>query len=152
MNNPTSMIRNACSVGLRTPSAHTTRALDGYLFEHRDIPTEIASYVKAKLGFIVKNVHPPRRNASYKGPVLLNTPDWLIQVIGGNCRTAIIHRKADVTLVGSLQTHDRAKRLIGAFAQVHYNGGQAKAYPLSVEKLPAAIRQEANRRTPGIER
>lgn len=151
MDNPTSTIRNACSVGLRTSSAHTTRALDSYLFEHRDIPTEIASYAKAKLGPDV-NVHPPRRNASYKGPVLLNTPDWLIQAVGGNGSTAIIHRKVDVTLVGSLQTRDQAKRLIGAFAQVHYNGGQAKAYPLSLEKLPAAVSQEANRHTPGIER
>jgi hypothetical protein len=151
MNNPTSMIRNACSVGLRTPSAHTTRALDGYLFEHRDIPTEIASYAKAKLGPSV-SVHPPRRNASYKGPVLLNTPDWLIQAIGSNGSTAIVHRKVDVTLIGSLQTRDKAKRLIGASAQVHYNGGQAKVYPLSMEKLHAATRQEASRRTPGIER
>lgn len=151
MNNTTSRMRGACSAEISTPPTHAVRVLDSHLFEYREIPIEIASYAKAKLGSDV-NVHPPRRNASYKGPVLLNTPDWLIQAIGGNCSTVIIHRKADVTLVGSLQTRDRAKRLIGAPAQVHYNGGQAKAYPLSVEKLPAAIRQEANRRTPGIER
>ncbi|MBZ0134317.1 MAG: hypothetical protein K8D98_00100, partial [Rhodanobacter sp.] len=94
----------------------------------------------------------PRRNASYKGVVLLNTPDWLIQAIGRNGSTAIIHRKADVTLIGSLQARDRAKRLIGVSAQVHYNGDRAKAYPLNAERLPAADRHEVSRCAPGPER
>ncbi len=151
MDNTTSRMRGACPEELCTLPTRAARVLEGHLFEHREIPAEIAIYAKAKLGPSV-NVHPPRRNASYKGPVLLNTPDWLIQAIGGNGSTAIIHRKADVTLVGSLQIRDRAKRLIGVSAQVHYNGGHAKAYPLNVEKLPAAVRLDANRCTHGIQR
>lgn len=151
MNNSIGKMQGASLAGYGVPPSQASRALDGYLFEHRSIPTEIASYAKAKLGPSA-SIHPPRRNASYKGAVLLNTTDWLIQVIGRNAGTAIIHRKADVTLIGSLQTRDRARRLIGAYAQIHYNGDRAKAYPLCVERAPVAAKQEASRRTQGIER
>lgn len=133
------------------PPSQACRALDDYLFEHRSIPTEIAGYAKAKLGPNA-NIHPPRRNASYKGVILLNTPDWLIQAIGRNGGTAIIHRKADVALIGSLQARDRAERLIGVSAQVHYNGDRAKAYPLNAERLPATARHEVSRCALGPER
>jgi hypothetical protein len=129
MSNPRNEVRNVFSAGTLAPAVRQARTPAEHLFRHSDIPSEITSYIGAKLG-VKADIYPARSNASYKGSVLLNATDWLVQTVGKNMSTAVVHRKADVTLIGAIALRDRAKRLVGASIQVHYNTGKAKAYPL----------------------
>lgn len=124
-----------------------------YIFRRNDIPLEVKAFALSRLGNDAQ-VHPARRNGSYKGAVLLNSDDWLVQAIGHNLKTAVVHRKADVTLMGSVKWRDANKRLGGAAVQVHYNDGNGKAYPLRDEQSrPRPARPAAQtRRSTDIER
>jgi hypothetical protein len=137
MNNPINDVRNSRSAGTTAPVVRQARAPAEHLFHHSGVPAEIKSYIVARLGANA-DIHVARGNASYKGPVLLNAADWLIQTVGKNMSAAVVHRKADVTLVGAVALRDRAKRLVGASIQVHYNAGKAKAYPLGVQKMASS--------------
>ncbi|MEO5831011.1 MAG: hypothetical protein ABIQ36_10645 [Rhodanobacter sp.] len=133
MNNPENAMRNACSAGTFAPVVRQARTPAEHLFHRRDIPAEITSYIRSRLG-VKADIHPARNNASYKGSVLLNATDWLVQTVGRNMSAAVVHRKADVTLIGAIALRDRSKRLVGASIQVHYNTGKAKAYPLDTHR------------------
>ncbi len=114
-------------------AARPEREPADYLFPRNNIPLEVKGFALARLGNDAQ-IHPARRNGSYKGTVLLNSSGWIVQAIGRDTKTAIVHRKADVTLVGSVRWRDANKRLGGAAVQVHYNDGTGKAYPLRDEQ------------------
>ena len=147
MNNAKDAMRNSCSAGNLAPVVRQTRTPAEHLFRRSDIPAEVKSYIGARLG-VKADIYPARSNASYKGSVLLNATDWLVQTVGKNMSDAVVHRKADVTLIGAIALRDRAKRLVGASIQVHYNTGKAKAYPLDARSEQSNSRSSVPRNAP----
>lgn len=149
-NHQPSMRHRPAGVGA---AARPERDPADYLFHRNDIPLEVKAFALARLGNDAQ-VHPARRNGSYKGTILLNSRDWLVQALGRHMKTAVAHRKTDVMLVGSVKWRDENRRLGGAAVQVHYNGSSGKAYPLQSEQSrPRPARSsEPTRGSTGIER
>jgi len=73
----------------RTGRRNHQREPANYLFPRNDLPLEVKAFALARLGNDAQ-IHPARRNGSYKGTVLLNSDGWLVQVIGRNTKTAIL--------------------------------------------------------------
>lgn len=132
---------------------HQTDALPStYLFQHRDIPSEIVSAIFSRMGNCA--LHPAKRNGSYTGPVLQDGPKWVVQSIGLERKTAIVHRKADLHLVGNLQWRSTNKRLHGVTVQIHYRDGAAKTFPCRSKRQTERAHDPARRipSSKGIER
>jgi hypothetical protein len=142
MNNQIDKVRNACSAGVPVPAIRQDRTPGRHLFHNNDIPAEIRNYVGAKIGAKAA-IYTARINASYKGPVLLNGADWLVQAVGKNKTAVVVHRKVDVTLIGTIALRDNSKRLVGTYIQVHYDAGRAKAYSLGVQKVASNHRSQS---------
>jgi len=127
------------------------------------IPAELSAYVKQRLGVdqngdprrdesgqvIKPGVVPAKEHGSYKGTIILNNADYLVQAVGKDQRTAVVHRKADVELVGSkLAWRDQNQRMHGADVQIHYSGSTAKAYPWDRDRALAASTQSKDAPSP----
>lgn len=105
-----------------------------YVMDHKEIPKEVLAFVGQKLGKDAP-VNPAREGGGYKGKVLLNSGDYLVQAVGRDSSSAVVHRKADVAMVGSnLEWRNKNDRLQSVDVQIHYEGGQAKVYPWNREK------------------
>lgn len=110
------------------PANAQRKPLGSYLYAHTDIPKEITSFVTEKLGKGAE-AHPPRADGGYKGRVLLNSDSYLVQAVGRNSQTAVVHRKGDTELMGSnLKWRDENKRLGSVDVQIHYDGDKGKVY------------------------
>lgn len=115
----------------RTPSVR------GYRMDSGDIPQNIRSNVAERLGS-ESDVFPAKENGSYKGPVIHADSAYLVQAVGKDQKTAVVHQRADVQIMGAaLQSRDARNDLVSRNLQVHYRGDQAKAYPWDVEKEAA---------------
>lgn len=110
------------------------------------IPQEIKAFVEKRLGqdskgdprqddkgnAIKPTVFPAKENGSYKGKVILNNETHLVQSIGKDEKTAVVHDKANLELMGErLKWRDANQKLHNADIQVHYQDGKGKAYPLA---------------------
>ncbi|QGG78951.1 KfrB domain-containing protein [Pseudomonas syringae] len=99
-----------------------------------DIPQDIRSSVAERLG-PESDVFPAKENGSYKGPVIHADSAYLVQAVGKDHKTAVIHQRADVQLMGAaLQSRDARNDLVNRNVQLHYRGDQAKGYPWDAEK------------------
>lgn len=108
------------------------------------IPVEYTAYAQTKLGVGADGqpklgddgqplkiaVVPARENGSYWGKVFLNREGHLVQSVGKDQNTAVVHNKDRLELVGQrLQWLDENKRMGGTAVQIHYHGDKAKVYP-----------------------
>lgn len=118
-----------------SPSAQSrTPSVRGYRMDSGNIPQEIRSNVAAQLG-PEADVFPAKENGSYKGPVIHADTGYVVQAVGKDHQTAVVHQRADVQMMGAaLQSRDARNDLINRNLQVHYRGDQAKAYPWDAEK------------------
>jgi putative DNA primase/helicase len=105
-----------------------------YVIDHKEIPKEILAFVGQKLGKDA-SVNPAREGGGYKGKVLLNSGDYLVQAVGRDGGSAVVHRKADLTMVGSnLEWRNTNERLQAVDVQIHYTGDKAKVFPWNRER------------------
>ena len=116
-----------------------------YLRKIEDVPKEIREYAINKLnpvdeiGNRIKDDHgnpitarisTAKENGSYYGPVILNNEKFIVQAVGKERLSAVVHNKDDVALQGaSLALLDAKKTMNGTSIQIHYNGDKSKAYP-----------------------
>ncbi|WP_146098038.1 KfrB domain-containing protein [Xanthomonas arboricola] len=116
------------------PRIQTQRPLGEYVMDHKEIPKEISSFVTEKLGKDA-SVHPARDGGGYKGKVLLNNDQYLVQSVGREGKSAVLHRKEDLEIKGSnLVWRDENKRLGSVDVQIHYDAGKAKMYAWNRER------------------
>lgn len=141
-------------------SAKTPRPKDAgkYITAPDKIPPEIKAYVDKRLGqdengnprkdendkVISPAIFPAKENGSYKGKVILNNDTYLVQTIGKDERTAVVHEKANLELMGErLKFRDQKQTLHNADIQVHYTDGKAKAYPVKNEQQQGGVEKQA---------
>lgn len=137
----------------KNASAAKTRNDAGqYISPPEKIPQEIKAFVDKRLGHdangvqrtengapVKPSVFPAKENGSYKGKVILNTETHLVQSIGKDEKTAVVHEKANIELVGSkLKWRDENQKMHNADIQIHYKDGKGKAFPLAAEKAQEA--------------
>lgn len=116
------------------PRIPTQRPIGAYVMDHKEIPKEISSFVAEKLGKDA-SVHPAREGGGYKGKVLLNSDQYLVQSVGREGKSAVVHRKDDLEIKGSnLAWRDQNKRLGSVDVQIHYDAGKAKMYAWNRER------------------
>ncbi|WP_281661198.1 KfrB domain-containing protein [Microvirgula aerodenitrificans] len=132
----------------RLPSK--TKVIGDYLHRINEVPKEIRDYAINKLNPVDANgerindtqgnpimarVATAKENGSYYGPVILNNDRFIVQAVGKDRLSAVIHHKNDIALQGSsLQLLDARKTMNGTNVQIHYTGEKAKAYPWQAEK------------------
>jgi hypothetical protein len=105
-----------------------------YRMEFDQIPPEIKDLAKQKLGDKA-TIAPARENGNYKGSVMLNSEQYLVQAIGKDNKAAIVHRKEDIELVSqNLQWRDQEKRLGSVNVAVYYKGEKANVFPWNKER------------------
>lgn len=124
------------------------KAAGNYLFKQDEIPVEVKAFINNRLGNDANgnpitndknepakiNIFPAKEGGTYKGTVILNNADFVVQSVGTG-QTAVVHRKSDVELQGKpLQNRDQSNSLHGADIQVFYTKDKAKAYPWNKEK------------------
>jgi hypothetical protein len=138
--------------GQRTAS--NTKVLGGYLHKIEEVPKEVRDYAINKLNpvdatgerikdaqgnNITARISTAKENGSYYGPVILNNEKFVVQAVGKERLSAVVHHKDDVALQGaSLALLDAKKTMNGTNVQVHYTGDKAKAYHWSDKSKQAA--------------
>jgi hypothetical protein len=115
----------------------------------KDIPKEVKDFGVEKLSHDVNGnirqgadgkplkvaVIPARENGSYKGRVIANGEQYLVQAIGKDEKYAVVHEKANLEMVSNtLKWRDENKRLGQSNIQIHYNGEKAKVFPYSPDR------------------
>lgn len=88
--------------------------------------------------------HPAREGGSYKGPILYADNNFIVQGVGKDKDSAVVHRRSDLELVTSnLKWREENNRLGSTPIQVHYKGEKgapsqsAKAYNWNPEREQA---------------
>lgn len=115
-----------------------------YLHKIEEVPKEVRDYAINKLNPvdeigdrikdgqgnpITARVSTAKENGSYYGPVILNNEKYIVQAVGKERLSAVVHNKDDIALQGaSLALLDAKKTMNGTSIQVHYSGDKAKAY------------------------
>lgn len=132
-----------------SPKADKSKAptIGAYRMDAGEIPQEIRTSIAGKIGAEAE-VFPAKENGSYKGPVVHADKDFVVQAVGKNQQTAVVHRRADVEMMGaSLKGRDANNDLENRNIQVHYRGEQAKAYPWDAQKEQQQRAARASDRT-----
>lgn len=135
-------------------TASNTKVVGGYLHKIEEVPKEVRDYAINKLNpvdaagerikdaqgnNITARISTAKENGSYYGPVILNSEKFLVQAVGKERLSAVVHHKDDVALQGaSLALLDAKKTMNGTNVQVHYTGDKAKAYHWSDKSKQAA--------------
>lgn len=135
-------------------TASNTKVVGGYLHKIEEVPKEVRDYAINKLNpvdaagerikdaqgnNITARISTAKENGSYYGPVILNNEKFLVQAVGKERLSAVVHHKDDVALQGaSLALLDAKKTMNGTNVQVHYTGDKAKAYHWSDKSKQAA--------------
>lgn len=128
--------------------APTKKDAGNYITPPDKIPHEIKAFIDKRLGHdadgnqrtengapVKPSVFPAKENGSYKGKVILNTETHLVQSIGKDEKTAVVHEKANLEMVGNrLKWRDENQKLHNADIQIHYKDGKGKAFPHASEK------------------
>ena len=138
--------------GQRTAS--NTKVVGDYLHKIEEVPKEVRDYAINKLNpvdaagerikdaqgnNITARISTAKENGSYYGPVILNNEKFVVQAVGKERLSAVVHHKDDVALQGaSLALLDAKKTMNGTNVQVHYTGDKAKAYHWSDKSKQAA--------------
>ena len=124
-------------------SGGNSKVVGNYLHKIEEVPKEVRDYAINKLnpldaaGERIKDAHgnnitarvsTAKENGSYYGPVILNNDKFIVQAVGKDRISAVVHHKDDVALQGaSLALLDAKKTMNGPSVQVHYTGDKAKA-------------------------
>jgi hypothetical protein len=125
-------------------SVGNSKVVGNYLHKIEEVPREVRDYAINKLnpldaaGERIKDAHgnnitarvsTAKENGSYYGPVVLNNDKFIVQAVGKDRISAVVHHKEDVALQGaSLALLDAKKTMNGTSVQIHYTGDKAKAY------------------------
>lgn len=134
----------ALPAGQSQRSGGNSKVVGNYLHKIEEVPKEVRDYAINKLnpldaaGERIKDAHgnnitarvsTAKENGSYYGPVILNNDKFIVQAVGKDRISAVVHHKDDVALQGaSLALLDAKKTMNGTNVQVHYTGDKAKAY------------------------
>ncbi len=135
-----------------------------YVSPPEKIPHEIKAFVDQRLGKdsngiqrtengapLKPSVFPAKEHGSYKGKVILNTETHLVQSIGKDEKTAVVHEKANLEMVGTrLKWRDENQKLHNADIQIHYKDGKGKAFPLATDKEQSEAKKPAPAERPGM--
>lgn len=150
--------------GQRT--AGNSKVVGGYIHKIEEVPKEVRDYAINKLNpvdaagermkdaqgnNITARISTAKENGSYYGPVILNNEKFIVQAVGKERLSAVVHHKDDVALQGaSLALLDAKKTMNGTSVQVHYTGDKAKAYHWSDKSRQAAepIKTAPSKETP----
>lgn len=135
--------RTASSTPAQSKSA-PAKVAGNYIHKIEEVPKEVRDYAINKLNPvdaagerikdakgdpITARISAAKENGSYYGPVILNNEKYVVQAVGKERLSAVVHRKEDVALQGaSLALLDAKKTMNGTNIQVHYTGDKAKAY------------------------
>lgn len=125
-------------------SSGNSKVVGNYLHKIEEVPKEVRDYAINKLNpvdaagerikdgqgnNITARVSTAKENGSYYGPVILNNEKFIVQAVGKERLSAVVHHKDNVALQGaSLALLDAKKTMNGTSVQVHYTGDKAKAY------------------------
>ncbi|QBC45898.1 KfrB domain-containing protein [Iodobacter fluviatilis] len=123
-------------------------------FSKEEIPPEIKAFINSSQSSLQANANivPSRQNAGYKGDIVLATDKYLVQAVGKENKTAVVHKREDVEFVS--QNHkfraENGKRLDGLSVQIHYpaDTSKAKAYPYSADKSPQEKQESSPAKQP----
>lgn len=146
----------------RTATPQTGQArkkvIGDYLHKIEDVAIEARDYAINKLNPvdeagerikdnqgnpITARISTAKENGSYYGPVILNNEQYLIQAVGKERLSAVVHHKDDIALQGaSLALLDAKKTMNGTNVQIHYSGDKAKAYHWSDKSREAEASKE----------
>lgn len=134
--------------------AGNSKVVGGYVHKIEEVPKEVRDYAINKLNpvdaagerlkdaqgnNITARISTAKENGSYYGPVILNNDKFIVQAVGKERLSAVVHHKEDVALQGaSLAVLDAKKTMNGTNVQVHYTGEKAKAYPWADKSKQAA--------------
>ncbi len=141
-----------------SPAAQRTsvnsKVAGNYFHKIEEVPKEVRDYAINKLNpvdaagerikdaqgnHITARISTAKENGSYYGPVILNNEKFIVQAVGKERLSAVVHHKDDVVLQGaSLTLLDAKKTMNGTNVQVHYTGDKAKAYHWSDKSKQAA--------------
>lgn len=132
------------SAGQPQRNTGSSKVVGNYLHKIEEVPKEVRDYAINKLNpvdqagdrlkdgqgnYITARVSTAKENGSYYGPVILNNEKFIVQAVGKERLSAVVHHKADVALQGaSLALLDAKKTMNGTSVQVHYTGDKSKAY------------------------
>lgn len=121
------------------------KAAGDYIHKIADVPVEVREYAINKLNPvdaagerindaqgnpITARISAAKENGSYYGPVVLTNDKYIVQAVGKERLSAVVHRREDVELQGaSLALLDSKKQLNTMSVQTHYTGNKAKVYP-----------------------
>lgn len=120
-----------------------SKVIGGYIHKIENVPKEIRDYAINKLSVnaagerikdqhgneIMARISTAKENGGYFGPVILNNEKFIVQAVGRNHLSAVVHQKSDVILKGeSLALLDAKKMMNGTSLQIHYKGDKANAY------------------------
>lgn len=127
-----------------SPASASTSAKAGPERMTRD---EIHPFLKEQAGKRLvpgAEFHPAREGGSYKGPVLYADKNYIVQGVGKDRDSAVVHKREDLELVTSnLLWREENNRLGSTPIQVHYKGEKgapsqsAKAYNWNPEREQA---------------
>jgi hypothetical protein len=131
-----------------------SKVVGNYIHKIEEVPKEVRDYAINKLNpvdaagerikdaqgnNITARISTAKENGSYYGPVILNNDKFIVQAVGKDRISAVVHHKDDVALQGaSLALLDAKKTMNGTSVQVHYTGDKAKAYHWSDKGKQAA--------------
>lgn len=130
--------------GQQQRNTGNSKGAGNYLHKIEEVPKEVRDYAINKLNpvdqagnrlkndqgkYITARVSTAKENGSYYGQVILNNEKFIVQAVGKERLSALVHHKADVALQGdALKILDAKKYMNGTSIQVHYSGDKAKAY------------------------
>lgn len=115
------------------------KQLGAYRMPHDDIPPHFKELAQRKLQADEVIVHPAREGGAYKGKILHADTNFLVQAVGKEGRSAVVHRVSDLELVSqNLRWRAENDRLGSQNVQIHYNAGKGKVYPFDPDRVPAA--------------
>lgn len=122
----------------------SSKVIGNYIHKIEDVPKEVRDYALNKLNPvdevgdrirdgqgnpITARISTAKENGSYYGPVILNNEKFIVQAVGKERLSAVVHHKENVALQGaSLTLLDAKKTMNGTSVQIHYTGDKSKAY------------------------
>lgn len=85
--------------------------------------------------------YPAKVGGSYKGPVIHADESFVVQAVGRERNSAVVHQRSDLEMQGAqLRQRDRNNDLNNRNIQVHYRGTTAKVFPLNEHPTQASER------------
>lgn len=140
------------------------KTVGNYLSSIEEVPIEVRQFALNKLtprndigeklqdthgNNITAKVATAKENGSYYGPVILNNDKYIVQAVGKDKLSAVVHDRKNIELKGqSLQALDEKKQMNGTNLQIHYSGDSAKAYHWNADKQREQAPQSHQRQSP----